>query len=446
MRHRIALRLVSEARRHGIEIDLSPMAGSKAALDRVDSGQLQIALVQGGLDPDGWRNVRQVTALNIEPLHLLVKPEIFSEVARDLAVLRGKVVNLGKDNSGTYELAREVLEFAGLDPRKNDYSVRNLTYGELEQVDDPSRLPDAVFTVSTLRSPVALRLVSAHGYRLVPLPFGEAFSLSASDQGRDGLPRLPGGTVSRVDRRHVIDTTIPAFCYGVDPGIPPETIHTLGTRLLLVANKGVDPKAIGRLLDVIYGTRFAQIALPPLDARLLSLQPEWDWHPGTIEYLKRNKPLIAADLVDLLEKALSIIGAVLTGLFVLGQWLWRRSRLRRERSFQAYILKVHDIEQRGMEFELAASLDLRKLLPLQEELGRLKGEALGRFAAGEIEGEELMSGFLTHVSDTRDYLARLILHERDNLEEQARLQGQRSQALWIETIGKSESDASDLGP
>jgi TRAP-type uncharacterized transport system substrate-binding protein len=451
MRHRVALRLVSEARRRGIQIGLSPTVGSKAALDRVDSGQVEIALVQGGFDPDAWRDVRQVTALNIEPLHLLVKQEILAEVGRDLAALRGKVVNLGNKNSGTYDLAREVLEFSGLDLRKGDYEARDLGYGDLKQVEDRARLPDAVFTVSTLRSPVALHLVTAHNYRLVPLPFGEAFSLSASDEGRDDLPRpardqSAGDRVTRVDRRHVIDATIPAFCYGVDPGVPPETIHTLGTRLLVVAHKGVAPKTIGRLLEVIYGTRFALISLPPLDAKMLDLQPEWEWHEGTIDYVERNKPLIAADVVDLLEKELSICGVVVTGVLFLGQWLWRRSRRRRERSFEAYILKVHAIEQRGMELELAASLDLRRLLPLQEELGRLKGDALERFAAGELAGEELMSGFLAHVSDTRDYLARLILHERDNLEDQAQRQGQRPQSLWIDAIGRTDGDAASLGP
>src|SRR4051794_13034180 len=253
MRHRCAIGMVSEARRHGVHIDMTPTAGTKEALDRVDSGRLQVALVQGGFDPEAWPDVRQVTALNIEPLHLLVKREIFDEVSRDVAALRGKVINLGKDDSGTYRLAREVLEFAGLDLRKGDYERRDLGYDELERAEDRSRLPDAVFTVSTLRSPTALRLAKVHDFRLVPLPFGEAFSLSASDQGRDESPGRAGdgdagGEAARVDRRHVVDATIPAFCYGVDPGVPPETIHTLGTRLLVVAHRDVDPGAVGRLL------------------------------------------------------------------------------------------------------------------------------------------------------------------------------------------------------
>jgi TRAP-type uncharacterized transport system substrate-binding protein len=451
MRHRMAMSLVAEASRHRIRIDLSPTAGTKAALDRVESGEFQVALVQGGLEPEAWRDVRQVTALNVEPLHLLVKQEIFAEVSRDIAALRGKVVNLAKDDSGTYQLARDVLAFAGLDLRKGDYVARDIGYEELNRMDDRSRMPDAVFTVSTLRSPVALWLVTAHHYQLVPLPFGEAFSLSASDDRREEIlqgesnPAARGKT-TRVDRRHVVDATIPAYCYGVDPGVPPEMIHTLGTRLLVVAHKGVDPDAIERLLGVIYGARFAQVARPPLDAATLDLPPEWDWHEGTLDYLARNKPVIAADLVDLLEKGVSILGAAVTGLLFLGQWLWRRWRRGRERSFEAYILKVHEIERRGMALELAASLDLRQLLPLQQELGRLKGEALEKFAAGDLEGEVLMSGFLTHVSDTRDYLARLILHERDNLEDQAQLRGERPQSLWSEALGRPDSDADGLGP
>ncbi len=75
----------------------------------------------------------------------------------------------------------------------------------------------------------------------------------------------------------------------------------------------------------------------------------------------------------------------------------------------------------------------------QEELSGLKNEALRKFADGVLEGEELMSGFLTHVSDTRDYLTRLILHERNNLEEQAHLEGRKAQTLWSEVVDGSSA-------
>lgn len=45
-----------------------------------------------------------------------------------------------------------------------------------------------------------------------------------------------------------------------------------------------------------------------------------------------------------------------------------------------------------------------------------------------------MSGFIAHVSDARDFLARLILHQRDNPEDQARSQHRRPGASWVEAV------------
>ena len=75
-------------------------------------------------------------------------------------------------------------------------------------------------------------------------------------------------------------------------------------------------------------------------------------------------------------------------------------------------------------------------MQLQDELTQIKREALERFAAGELEGEELMSGFLVHASDARDFLIRLILHERENLEDRARAQDRPAEALWNEAVGE----------
>ena len=81
-------------------------------------------------------------------------------------------------------------------------------------------------------------------------------------------------------------------------------------------------------------------------------------------------------------------------------------------------------------------LDLKELLRLQVDLSRLKNEALSRFAEGRLEGEALISGFVAHVNDARNYLTRLILHERDNLENRAQSENRPAEELWFETIGE----------
>ena len=60
----------------GLSLRIVGTRGSLEALSRVDSGELDLALVQGGLDPKFHPNVRQVAALHVEPMHLLVKEEI----------------------------------------------------------------------------------------------------------------------------------------------------------------------------------------------------------------------------------------------------------------------------------------------------------------------------------------------------------------------------------
>src|SRR4051794_21184188 len=75
LRHQIAEHIAAVARRRGVFLTLVGTSGSEEALRRVDAGSLDLALVQGGLDPTDRADVRQVASLRIEPLHLLVKAE-----------------------------------------------------------------------------------------------------------------------------------------------------------------------------------------------------------------------------------------------------------------------------------------------------------------------------------------------------------------------------------
>ena len=159
LRHRMAQKLAVEARARGLKLDVRDCSGSDEALDLVEAGTLDLAMVQGGLNRGGRPHVRQVATLHVEPLHLLVKGAIHADVSRNLAELRGRVVNLGEPGSGTARLSQEVLAFAGLRPgalpESGGYAASGLSYADLEAIDDLDRAPDAVFMVSSLPSRVA---------------------------------------------------------------------------------------------------------------------------------------------------------------------------------------------------------------------------------------------------------------------------------------------------
>ena len=67
---------------------------------------------------------------------------------------------------------------------------------------------------------------------------------------------------------------------------------------------------------------------------------------------------------------------------------------------------------------------------------------MARFTQGELAGEGLMSGFLTHANDARDYLARLILHARTLIEKQARKQKLTPEVAWDRALAGPDATSS----
>ena len=440
LRHRLAQEFASEAVKSGIDITVEPTDGSESALARLSRGEFDIALVQGGLKSRQDSPIRQISALHIEPLHLLVKPESARLIAeKGLGQLAGRRVNLGAVGSGTHALATEVLHFAGLAAASENglmhFQANALNYAELMQT-DLSDLPDAVFTVSTMPSPIADFLTDKHDFRLVPLLFGEALSLEAF------LELGSATNVGAVDKQHIFSTTIPAFTYSVEPASPPTTLQTIGTRLLLVANERVGGEEVKRLLECLYQSDFVKASRTTIDASLLDLPSEFPMHRGSELYRQRNKPVIAGDAIDYLEKVLAISATVAGALFFIGQWYLRFNRRRREASFASYMERVIAIENEAMQNELAAQLDLATLIRLQRELSKLKSDAVSKFAAGRLEGEGLIHGFLALVNDARNQLTRLILHQRENIEQLAATQNHSVDEVWLEQSKSTSTNSS----
>ena len=441
LRHKLALELAKEATRLGIVIDVQPTMGSEAALEGLKNGEFDLAFVQGGLATENAPSIRQLSAMHIEPLHLLVRAELSDQISvSGLRALAGCKINVGPTGSGTQILASEVLKFAELDASANavgnGYRAVALNYRELME-GTASDLPDAIFTVSSLPSPLADFLIESRGYRLVPLPFGEALSLEAFLQLGDPL------ATGVIDKRHLFETRIPAFTYSVNRAEPPQPLATIGTRLLLAANVRLSNDVVQRLLDVLYTANFALAERPPLDATLLDLPPEFPLHAGAAQYRIRNRPLIAGDAIDYWEKVLAIAATLAGGTFFMAQWYLRWSRRKREANFAGYMERVIAIESAAMQTELSAKLDLGHLIRLQRELAELKSEAVRKFASGELEGEGLIHGFLALVNDARNQLTRLILHQRENIEEQAAMQHLDADSIWT---SQAKSDSIDSKP
>ena len=285
----------------GLKLTVIGSEGSGDALKKTDRGEVQLAMVQGGLDAEAYEHVTCIAALHVEPLHLLVRQEIFDEVSGHLGALRGKQINLSTLGSGTNRLAIELLEFVHLG--EGDYEPTHLTYEQLIKPNDVE-LPDAVFTVSSLPSPVAQALIRERGFRLVPLPYAESFQLHWFES------RISGG----VNRLHVTPTRIPAFSYEVDPPRPTTTIETFGTRLEIVANDELPNDVADRLCQAIYEANFTGIFGEEVRPELLRRESTFSLHPGAKRFLDRLQPVSTGRVIEVTEQLVGIIGAALGGM------------------------------------------------------------------------------------------------------------------------------------
>lgn len=435
-RHELALNLADVAPNHGLVLSVVPTEESSEALEKIADGELDVALVQGGIEPR--HGVRQVAALYVEPLHLLVKTELEAD---DLGDLRGRTLNLSTQGSGTRLLASLALEFAGLSAGR-DYQDLALSYGELEELargsvpdviprqkmsssssfaypdyePSPAEMPDAIFAVSSMPFPLAEELIQSGRYRLMELPLAPALSI------RDFM---------------IHEASIPAMAYRVVPPEPRQPISTLGTQLLLVAGEDVDPEAVGSLLDAVFAGEFARASdLAQLDEGAVARAPEYPLHEGTRRWLARNQPVLTNDTIKGVENVRSLLVSIAVALLL----TWRWNRQRRILGFEPYLARVNEIERQAADLEDEATMDLGRLLELRREVTRLKTDALDKFVHGNLKGEDLMSSFLAHVSDTRESINNLILHERSRLERLARSDSSASQSeirlaeLWQKAL------------
>ncbi len=226
----------------------------------------------------------------------------------------------------------------------------------------------------------------------------------------------------------------PPFTYGVDPPTPPEPLHTLGTPLLLLAHAAVPSDAIELLLEAIFESRFARSTHPWLHRSVLSAAPRFPHHPGTLAYLERHRPFVTSGEIDKLNNSLGVAGALVGGLLFAWQWRRQRIRDRLDAAVGHYLLRVASLERRIATLELSASLELEPLVGLRRELLELKSEALERFASGDLGSYATITDLLTPINSARDQIAELILHVRENLEQQAEAEGRSADSVWAEAI------------
>jgi TRAP-type uncharacterized transport system substrate-binding protein len=412
VREKMVQFLIRKAPEQHLSFDGVKSQGSLDALRKVENGEADLALVQAGLHLDPDTPIREVASIDLERLHLLVRAEHAAAITADLRTLRGKTVFLNFPQSGTYFLSRLVLARVGLKPVSqgtklasdgvilsplNSHEIIALL-NAMQKADHARRqqlqlqFPDACFLVASLPSRLALRLINEADYRLVPLPFARALAMISIEEATNDS--------DQIDQLNIEPTDIPEFTYSISPPVPASSCPTLGVRTLLVAHKDVPDDAIQRILPVLYEGTIPSLYRPP---ELQTVVPEYPFHPGTIRYRDRNKPIVRSEVVDVFRTIFSVAGPVLGLILTLyGYFRWRQL-LRFTRYFRQ-ILHL-DLVARGLRTDNnLPKNEEERLRYLDGKLTHLKRQAITDFCDNYFRGEAIVHNLLALLTETGQHI------------------------------------------
>ena len=215
---------------------------------------------------------------------------------------KGKRLDLGPVNAGTHYLAETVLQHlgwhAGADYQELNHSYRNCS------ISRPDEFPDAVFCAVKLLWPQGQELVKKYDLRLVEVPLGEVLTI----------------------RNHAIeDVCIPAYTYGVEPGVPKRRSIPWRPTAWRWSNARTPKAAIVRWLTVLYESDYSRrVGKGPTDPAALEARAEYPLHPGAVEYLHRNDPWLNRQLLDQLGSFRSFLVSAASAMILI--WTWYRRR------------------------------------------------------------------------------------------------------------------------
>lgn len=370
-RHYLAKALQEEVAHNHVALEIKPTSGSQEALELVSQGKLDFAFIQGGLDLP-YPNVVHVATVAPELLHFLVKSDI-----GEIGQLRGKRINLGSKKGGTRIIAKEVLNFSGLQ-EGIDYVESNIATEDLLSL-KAERMPDAIVITSFAPADMADYLVKERGYKLLEIPFPSSLALRLG---------------------WVADSKILAYMYSVEPPVPSRDIKTVGVNLHLVANKNVDARAVYRMLETLFSPDLEVRLKIKIDESNILTSASYPLAEGTKLYLDRNNPLFSNETLDKIKALFGLILSIGSTLLVIIKWfrgepIEPEAPATNDAEFIGYINQVLAIEQHFYE-----SPDKANTLDHLRELSAIKIKAMAELGQASFKNPQLPQHLLSLISDT----------------------------------------------
>lgn len=280
--HAFALAYAERLAAEGIQLEIRNTAGSVENIRLLREGEVQVALVQGGIeDRHEGPELHSLGSLFYEPMWLFTRQGVSID---RLPLIGDRRVAIGASGSGTRALAIRLLRDNGIDTGAGNMvsiggaeAARALAAGEV----------DAAFFVSSPRSELVSGLLESPGIALASFERADAYARRY---------------------RFLTSLSLPEGAIDLQRNIPPRTVSLLAPAANLVVESGIHPAVTDLLLQAAEqvhgdGAWFEQRGQFPRDDLLAyPLSPEAvRYYRHGPPFLQRYLPFWAASLLDRLK-------------------------------------------------------------------------------------------------------------------------------------------------
>ena len=292
---------------HGITLELRTTAGSVENLGLLESGEVSVALVQGGIVGDTPpAGLHSLGSLFFEPLWLFHRQGLDLDRLTSVAGLR---VAIGAEGSGTRALAERLLEENGVSEQVETLPLAGTEAAEALLAGDI----DALVMVSSASSTLVRQLVADANVQLASFARADAYERRY---------------------RYLSSLKLPEGTFDLAADRPERDVSLLAAAASLVGNDSLHPAVVDLLLQAASavhgdGGVFAEHGQFPAAKFLdLPLSPDAErFYRYGPPFLQRFMPFWAATLVDRLKVMLLPLLVLMIPLFKimppLYQWRMR---------------------------------------------------------------------------------------------------------------------------
>lgn len=309
--HRMATRYREILARDGVDLVLVPTRGSAENLEQIAQNQVDIALVQSGVQrADGdTKDLVSLGTMFRQPVYIFYRSA--TPITR-LSELRGQRISVGREGSGTQVLAKALLEGNGIEADSSTL---------LDLDSEPAKAAllagsvDAIFlSGDSARFRMIRELLHVDGIRLFDFVQGEAYERR----------------FRYLNRLH-----LPAGAFDLGENLPAQPITLMAPTVELLAHRDIHPALIDLLVGAAQEVHNRGSLIQNPGEFPHAIEHDYPMHPDAARYYKSGRSFIYRYLpfwlASLLNRIVLILAPVLLILlpglrFAPNLYGWRVSR------------------------------------------------------------------------------------------------------------------------